>query len=65
MGLCLLGFSSAMVVIPIFPEMLHAIELKFPEIVGDELNNVSAGYFNSFLGVGEALGPVAASLLSH
>jgi len=26
MGLCVLGFASAMVVIPIFPEMLHSIE---------------------------------------
>lgn len=26
MGLCCLGFATAMVVIPIFPEMLHAIE---------------------------------------
>ena len=29
------------------------------------MNNISAGYFNSCLGVGEALGPISASLLSH
>lgn len=64
MGLCVLGFSSAMVVIPIFPEMLHSIEEKCPELIGDDLNNVSSGYFNSFLGVGEALGPISASLMT-
>jgi MFS family permease len=65
MGLCILGFATAMIVIPIFPEMLHAIELKHPQLRGDELNNVSSGYFNSFLGVGEAIGPICASVLTH
>ncbi len=64
MGLCFLGFSTAMIVIPIFPEMLAAVEEKFPELAGEELNNVAAGYFNSFLGVGEAVGPITASLLT-
>jgi MFS family permease len=64
-GLCGLGFSAAMVAIPIFPEMLNSIEIRYPDIAGDELNNISAGYFNSCLGLGEALGPISASLLSH
>ena len=65
MGLCLLGFSTTMLVIPMFPEMLHSIEEALPHLKGDELNNVSAGFFNSCLGVGEALGPICASLLTH
>lgn len=65
MGLCIVGFATAMIVIPIFPEMLHSIEEKFPQLRGDELNNVSSGYFNSFLGVGEAIGPICASVLTH
>lgn len=65
MGLCLLGFSSTMVVIPMFPEMLHSIEEKLPHLKGDELNNISAGFFNSCLGVGEAVGPISASLMTH
>ncbi len=65
MGLCLLGFSTTMVVIPMFPEMLHSIEEALPHLKGDELNNVSAGFFNSCLGLGEALGPISASLLTH
>jgi MFS family permease len=65
MGLCLLGFSATMVVIPMFPEMLHSIEEALPHLKGDELNNVSAGFFNSCLGVGEALGPISASILTH
>jgi len=64
-GLCLIGFSAALIVIPLFPEMLVSIETKLPELAGDELNNVSAGYFNAFIGVGEALGPISASLMVH
>lgn len=64
MGLCFLGFSTATIVIPIFPAMLDAVEERFPELIGEELNNVAAGYFNSFLGVGEAIGPISASLLT-
>lgn len=63
-GLCLNSFSAAMVVIPIFPEMLHSIESEFPTLAGDELNNVSAGYFNSCVSVGEAIGPALASLMT-
>lgn len=52
-----------MVTVPILPEMLAVIEHDLPELKGDELNNVASGYFNSFLGVGETLGPISASLL--
>ena len=64
LGLCCVGFASSMVVIPIFPEMLHSIENQLPELKGDQLNNVAAGYFNSFLGVGEAIGPIFASVMT-
>lgn len=54
-----------MIVIPMFPEMLHSIEEALPHLKGDELNNQSAGFFNSCLGVGEALGPISASIMTH
>lgn len=63
-GLCMTSFSSAMVIIPIFPEMLHTIETRNPRMTGDELNNVCAGFFNSCVGVGEAVGPLMASAVS-
>jgi len=65
MGLCLLGFSSTMLIVPMFPEMQHSIEEALPHLKGGVLNNITAGYFNSCLGVGEALGPISASILSH
>jgi MFS family permease len=63
-GLCMTSFSSAMVIIPIFPEMLNTIETRNPRMTGDELNNVCAGFFNSCVGIGEAVGPLMASVVS-
>jgi MFS family permease len=61
-GLLLLGFSLGMVVIPVFPEMLSSISEKYPNMDKEELNNVTAGYFNSCLGIGEGFGPIFASV---
>lgn len=58
------SFASAMVIIPIYPEMLHTIECSRPELVGDELNNLTAGFFNGCVGIGEAVGPLMASLVA-
>jgi hypothetical protein len=33
-----------------------------PEIKGEELNNVASGFYNSFLGIGETVGPISASI---
>ena len=63
-GLVLLGFSAAMITIPLLPEMLHSVEQKFPLLKGsEELNNVLSGYFNACMGIGEAAGPISAGLL--
>lgn len=62
-GLCGFGLSASMISIPIFPEMIRSIEQRYPELVGDELNNILAGYFNSCIGIGEALGPISGSIL--
>jgi len=64
-GTLLLGFSACMVTVPILPEMLHRIEHDLPHLKGEELSNQASGYFNSFLGVGETLGPISASLLTE
>ena len=62
-GLMLLGFSAAMITIPLLPEVLNSLELEYPNLAGEELNNVVAGYFNSCIGIGEALGPISAGWL--
>jgi len=64
-GLMMEGAGLAMTIVPIFPEMLESVEERYPQYLGGaELSNVSAGMFNSALGVGEAIGPVVSSLLN-
>ena len=62
-GLMLLGYSSCMISVPLIPEVLDSIENQLPHLKGEELNNVISGYFNSCLGIGEAIGPISAGLL--
>ena len=63
LGLALLGFSMVMVAVPVLPETLDCIGEQLPHLEGEELNNVIAGYFNSSLGIGEAVGPISAGIL--
>ena len=62
-GLLLLGFSAAMITVPLLPEVLSEIENRFPHLKSEELNNVISGYFNSCIGIGEALGPITAGFI--
>lgn len=52
-----------MIVVPVYPEMVSSIERQLG-ISGNELNSVTAGYFNCCIGIGEAIGPILASLLT-
>ena len=62
-GLMLLGFSAAMISIPLIPEVINSVESQLPDLAGEDLNNVISGCFNSGMGVGEALGPIASGIL--
>lgn len=64
-GALLLGFSACMITIPILPEMLAVIESDLPNLKGEDLNNSASGYFNSFLGIGETIGPISASVMTE
>jgi len=63
-GLSLLGISGGMIIIPVMPEMIEAIEhdprFHFDE---DELNENISGMFVAAQGIGETLGPVLGSVL--
>jgi MFS family permease len=62
MGLAIMGFGAGMVIIPVLPEMIEAIEEKYPEMDENELHNVISGLFIAFQGVGETAGPMLGSL---
>lgn len=64
-GLMFLGLAAAAITIPVLPEMLEQIILTHPALANsEELNDITSGYFNGCLGVGEAIGPIVASLLT-
>ena len=63
LGMALAGASSAQIIVPLIPETLDCIVLQCPHLECEELNNVIAGYFNSALGIGEAVGPLSAGIL--
>ena len=63
-GLCMVGFASSAITIPVLPEMLDQIVLKYPNLKDNvELNDACSGYFNGCLGIGEAIGPIISSVL--
>ena len=59
LGLVLLGIGFSAIVVPIFPEMLEAVEQNHPHYAfSNELNDYAAGIFNASMGLGETIGPV-------
>ena len=59
-GLVLLGIGFSSIVVPIFPEMLEAVEKRHPIYLhSNELNDVAAGVFLASMGLGESIGPIA------
>lgn len=63
-GSCIVGLMASAITIPVLPEMLDQIIKRYPALADSpELNDVTAGYFNGCLGIGEAIGPIVSSLL--
>ena len=63
-GLMVLGIAGSAISIPVLPEMLDSITQVYPGLRNSqEVNDVTAGFFNGFLGIGETAGPLLASVL--
>lgn len=66
LGLVLVGLGFSSILVPIFPEMLEAVEEKHPQYLNsNELNDVASGIFNASMGIGEAISPIISSLLNE
>lgn len=48
LGLSFLGFGCGMIIIPVMPDMIEAIEEKYPDIDEHLLNNNISGLFIAF-----------------
>ena len=62
-GLSVFGFGTAMVAIPIMPEVLEGIENIHSDYDEFTLENNVSGYYVTFQGVGETMGPMTSSII--
>jgi hypothetical protein len=61
LGLAIMGFGCCMIIIPVLPDMIAAVEERHPHLNQQILHNQISGLFIAFQGVGETLGPVFGS----
>ena len=50
--------------IPSLPEMIESVVPHFPEDAEAEINNISSGMFNMFLGIGQIMGPMYGAIVT-
>jgi MFS family permease len=62
LGLAIMGFGCGMIIIPVLPDMIEAVEEKEGlNIDTSVLHNQISGLFVAFQGLGETIGPVFGS----
>lgn len=57
------GLVDPFVLIPSLPEMIEAAVQKYPDHEY-KINDLSAGVFNCFLGIGQVTGPLYGSFMT-
>lgn len=62
LGQAMVGLLSPLMLIPILPEMVEAAILAHPH-QKETINDLSAGIFNAFLGLGQFCAPTFGSLM--
>lgn len=45
LGLAIMGFGCGMIIIPVMPDMIEAVEEKYPQMDESELHNNISGLF--------------------
>jgi len=50
--------------LPALPEMLDSVQKKYPKDLHNQVNDISSGLFNMFLGIGLILGPIYSSMMT-
>ena len=52
------GLIDPFTLVPSLPEMIESVLPYYPQSAEFEINNLSSGMFNMFLGLGQVLGPL-------
>ena len=45
--------------------MIESVLPHYPEELGPEINDLASGMFNMFLGLGQVMGPIVGTFLTH
>lgn len=64
-GQALRGLIDPFTLVPSLPEMIESVMIHYPPSAEFEINNLSSGIFNMFLGLGQVLGPMYGSIVSE
>ena len=62
-GQFLIGVVNPFLLVPSLPEMIESALIRFPD-QESQVNDLSSGIFNSFLGLGQISGPIYGSLVT-
>ena len=58
------GMIDPFLLISALPEMVESATEKFPQSKQNDINDISSGLFNMFLGIGQIIGPIISSTLT-
>ena len=58
------GLVDPFVLVPSLPEMIESVIPLYPESAESQINDLSSGIFNMFLGIGQVMGPLFGAIVS-
>jgi len=64
LGQALRGMIDPFTLVPSLPEMIESVMPLYPASAETEINNISSGMFNMFLGIGQIFGPLFGSIVT-
>lgn len=64
-GQAMRGVTDPFTLVPCLPEMIESVLPHYPPNAECEINNLSSGIFNMFLGLGQILGPMLGAELTR
>jgi hypothetical protein len=64
LGQILRGIFDPFMMIPALPEMIDVALPMYPKSSSIQINDISSGLFNMFIGIGQIIGPIYGSFVT-
>lgn len=65
LGQILRGLFDPFILVPALPEMIDVAMPLYPESCEGQINDISSGLFNMFLGIGQIIGPIFGAVMTE